>query len=78
MIKKRKQVKRDIHIVSYKEPESKETCGVVGSVFCLAYKDQSRQLTTDADKEELYQAGLGEKEIEFECLDLGQLESESF
>ena len=41
--------------------------------FCLAYRDQSHQPTTDADKE-VYQAGLGEKEIEFDSLDLSQLE----
>ena len=40
---------------------------------CLAYRGQSRQPTTDADKV-LYQAGLGEKEIEFQSLDLSQLE----
>ena len=37
--------------------------------FCLAYKDQARIPTTDFDKEELYLAELGEKEIEFPTLD---------
>ena len=35
----------------------------------MAYKDQTRILTTDFDKEELYLAELGEKEIEFPTLD---------
>ena len=41
---------------------------------CLAYKDQERIPTVDADKEELYQAGLGEKEVAFETLDMSQVE----
>ena len=38
---------------------------------CLAYKDQSRIPTSDIDKDELYLADLGEKEIEFCSLDAG-------
>ena len=30
--------------------------------FCLAYHDQERMPATDAEKDELYQAGLGERE----------------
>lgn len=41
---------------------------------CLAYRDQERIPTTDCDKEELYQAGLGEKEIIFENLEISQSE----
>ena len=37
-------------------------------------RDQDRIPTTDAEKEELYQAGLWEKEIEFESLDIPQSE----
>ena len=37
---------------------------------CLAYKDQARIPASDIDKEELYQAGLGEKEICFPSLNL--------
>ena len=37
---------------------------------CLAYRDQDRSPTTDADKDELFQAGLGEKEITFPSLDM--------
>ena len=41
---------------------------------CLASTDQSRIPTTDVDKELLYQAGLGEKEIFFEQLDIDAVE----
>ena len=41
---------------------------------CLAFTVQDRIPTTDADKEELYQAGLGEKEIQFESLNISQVE----
>ena len=37
---------------------------------CLAYCDQYKIPTTDVEKDDLLQAGLGEKEIEFESLDL--------
>ena len=40
--------------------------------YCLAYTGQNRIPTTDADKEELFQAGLGEREVEFESLDMTQ------
>lgn len=35
---------------------------------------QDRVPTTDVDKEELFRAGLGEREIEFESLDMTQEE----
>ena len=34
--------------------------------FCLADKTQSRVPTTEQEKEVLYRAGLGEKEVEFD------------
>ena len=37
---------------------------------CLAYRDQERSPTTDSDKDELFQAGLGEREISFPSLDM--------
>ena len=37
---------------------------------CLAYHDQIRIPTTDTEKDDLLQAGLGEKEIEFDDLEL--------
>ena len=39
---------------------------------CLAYVDQSKIPSTDYDKDELYQAGLGEKEITFEDINITQ------
>ena len=39
---------------------------------CLAYVGQDKMPMSDYDKEELYQAGLGEKEIIFKSLDLSQ------
>ena len=47
---------------------------------CLAYRDQERIPTVDAEKEELYRAGLGEKEkekekeIAFESTEMSQPE----
>ena len=38
---------------------------------CLAYHDQRKIPTTDVEKDDLLQAGLGEKEIEFDDLDVG-------
>ena len=38
--------------------------------FCLAYAGQKRVPTTEDEKDELFVAGLGEKDIEFERLDL--------
>ena len=37
-------------------------------------RDQERILTVDAEKEELYRAGLGEKEIAFESTEMSQPE----
>ena len=42
--------------------------------FCLAYTDQDKCPTYEADKDELYQAGLGEKEIVFEDVNISQEE----
>ena len=42
--------------------------------YCLAYVGQDRVPTTDTDKDELFQAGLGEKDIEFDSLDITQEE----
>lgn len=37
---------------------------------CLAYRDQVKIPTTDTDKDDLLKAGLGEKVIEFDDLDM--------
>ena len=44
---------------------------------CLAYRDQIKIPTTDFEKDELYQARLGEKEIVFESLDINQADFRS-
>ena len=41
---------------------------------CLAYQDQEKIPETDFEKEELYQAGLGEKTIEFESMNMSSKE----
>ena len=41
---------------------------------CLAYTDQERIPTSDFDKEELFQAGLGKKEICFNDIEISQEE----
>ena len=38
--------------------------------LCLAYCDRYKIPTTDAEKDDSLQAGLGEKEVEFTSLDL--------
>ena len=43
---------------------------------CLAYVDQSKIPSADYDKDELYQAGLGEKEITFEDINITQSQFE--
>ena len=37
---------------------------------CLAYHDQEKIPTADVEKDDLFAAGLGEKEVEFETLDM--------
>ena len=39
--------------------------------MCLAYRDQVKIPTTDAEKDELFEAGLGEKEVAFDSVDVG-------
>lgn len=38
--------------------------------FCLAYVGRSRLPTSEAEKDDLFEAGLGEKEVEFDQLDI--------
>ena len=42
--------------------------------FCLAYTEQEKIPSSEIEKEELCQAGLGEKVIEFERIDMNQKE----
>jgi len=39
--------------------------------MCLAYRDQVKIPTTHAEKDELFEAGLGEKEVVFDSVDVG-------
>ena len=52
----------------WKEPKKKK-CAWKYKFVCLAYVDQKKVPTTEAEKDELYEAGLGEKDVEFESLD---------
>ena len=49
---------------------------VLGDIFflCLAYTDQNKSPTCEADKDKLFRAGLGEKEISFEDVNTSQEE----
>ena len=38
--------------------------------FCLAYVGQARIPTSESEKDDLFDAGLGEKDVEFEQLDI--------
>ena len=64
-VEKRKRIKNEVSMLFNKKPKVEKKCVVW---------DQDRIPTTDAEKEELYQAGLWEKEIEFESLDIPQSE----
>ena len=52
----------------------KKKCAWKHTFVCLAYVGQSRLPTTEYEKDELYESGLGEKDIEFECLDISSAE----
>ena len=38
--------------------------------YCLAYVGQSHLPSSEAEKDDLFEAGLGEKEVEFDQLDI--------
>lgn len=46
--------------------------------MCLAYRGQSRVPASEIDRNELFEAGLGEKEIEFENLNCSPSEFPSY
>ena len=74
----RKRLKKEVSSIFSKKPKlsASDKRRVVWrhKFVCLGYRDQDRIPSTDAEKEELYQAGLGERELEFESLDLNQAE----
>ena len=55
-----------------KKPKSASKCSWKHKFVCLAYHDQTRIPTTDTEKDDLLQAGLGEKEIGLMILKLVQ------
>ena len=57
-----------------KRPKVLKKCAWRHKFFCLAYTVQDKSPTYEADKDELYQAGLGEKEILFEDVNISQEE----
>lgn len=69
---KRKQLKQEMSSIFKSHKKAKTVWR--HKFVCLAYTVQDRSPTTDFDKEELYRAGLGEKEIVFENLDISQSE----
>lgn len=72
---RQKQAKKEVSSLFRSGPSSKKNKSEKKVAWrhkfvCLAYRDQDRSPTTDADKDELFQAGLGEKEIMFPSLDM--------
>lgn len=71
----RKRVKREMSgLFHLKKPRTLKKCAWRHKFFCLAYIDQEKSPTCEADKDELYRAGLGEKEITFEDATVSQEE----
>lgn len=67
-ISKKRKVKEEVNFL-FKKKAKKGTTWKHRFV-CLAYRDQYRIPTTDTDKDDLLKAGLGEKVVEFEDLDM--------
>ena len=66
--RKRKKMKNEMsRLFNFKKAKS---AAWHHKFVCLAYVDQSKIPSTDYDKDELYQAGLGEKEITFEDINI--------
>ena len=57
-----------------KRPKMSTKCGWRYKFFCLAYIDQGNSPTSEASKDELFRAGLEEKEILFENVNISQEE----
>ena len=53
-----------------KKPKSASKCSWKHKFVCPAYHDQTRIPTTDTEKDDLLQAGLGEKEIVFDDIEI--------
>ena len=69
----RKRVKQEVSsIFSSKRPRPIKKVAWRHKFFCLSDTDQEKSPTCEADKEELFQTGLGEKEICFEDVNISQ------
>lgn len=74
VIRNKRKLKSEMSTLFPHKKKLKHAVSWKHKFYCLAYTGQDRIPTTDTDKEELFQAGLGEKEIEFESLDITQEE----
>lgn len=71
----RKRVKQEMSCLFHtKRPKPLKQYAWRHKFFCLAYTDQEKSPTCDAEKDELFRAGLGEKEICFEDVTISQEE----
>ena len=71
----RKRVKQEMsNLFHSKRPRTLKKCAWRHKFYCLAYTDQDKSPTCEADKDELFRAGLGEKEISFEDSNISQEE----
>ena len=66
----KKGVKEMSSLFSSKRRRVETRCVWKHRFVCLAYRDQEKIPTTDIEKDDLYEAGLGEKEVEFGSLDM--------
>ena len=69
----RKRVKSEMSQL-YKSKKTRAKCPWRHKFVCLAYTDQSKMPATEFDKDELLQAGLGEKELLFDDIEISQEE----
>ena len=72
--RKRGAVKKMSSLFSSKKRKTAKRSVWKHRFVCLAYHDQDKIPTTDVDKYDLFAAGLGEKEVEFETLDMNSEE----
>lgn len=67
---RRRKIKQEVSSLFGKRKKAAMKCVWKHKFVCLASRYQRRIPTTDAEKDELLMAGLGEKEIEFTDLEL--------
>ena len=71
----RKRVKQEMsNLFCSRRPRTLKKCAWQHKFYCLAYTDQDKSPTCEALKDELFRAGLGEKEISFEDSNISQEE----